>query len=41
MLSRYGADRGDIAEILDGEPRYRIDQIWSRPLRTRPDRSIS
>ncbi len=27
-LTRYSASRDDIAHILAGEPRYRIDQVW-------------
>ena len=26
--TRYGATRDEIAELLGGEPRYRVDQIW-------------
>ena len=28
-LGRYGADRAQIAELLAGTPRYRVDQLWS------------
>ena len=28
MPSRYDLSRDEIAALLDGEPRYRIDQIW-------------
>ena len=28
MISRYDADRTALAEALDGEPRYRVDQVW-------------
>ena len=28
MISRYDADRDTLAAALDGEPRYRIDQVW-------------
>ncbi|MCP4085933.1 MAG: 23S rRNA (adenine(2503)-C(2))-methyltransferase RlmN [Actinomycetia bacterium] len=28
MTSRYDADRDLLAELLDGEPRYRVDQVW-------------
>lgn len=28
MISRYDVDRAALAEALDGEPRYRVDQIW-------------
>jgi 23S rRNA (adenine2503-C2)-methyltransferase len=27
--TRYDVDRAAIAELLDGEPRYRVDQVWS------------
>ncbi len=27
-LSRYGASRDELAAVLDGEPRYRLDQLW-------------
>ena len=27
-LGRYGADRAQIAELLAGTPRYRVDQLW-------------
>jgi 23S rRNA (adenine2503-C2)-methyltransferase len=26
--SRYDVERGALAELLDGEPRYRVDQVW-------------
>jgi 23S rRNA (adenine2503-C2)-methyltransferase len=26
--SRYDLDREDLAAVLDGEPRYRVDQLW-------------
>ena len=26
--TRYDLDRGALAELLDGEPRYRVDQVW-------------
>jgi 23S rRNA (adenine2503-C2)-methyltransferase len=26
--SRYDVDRARLAELLDGEPRYRLDQVW-------------
>ena len=28
MPSRYDLDRGALADLLDGEPRYRVDQVW-------------
>ena len=28
MTSRYDADRDELAAVLDGEPRYRVDQVW-------------
>ncbi len=28
MTSRYDADRAEVAAILAGEPRYRVDQVW-------------
>jgi len=28
-VSRYGVTRDELAELLDGEPRYRLDQLWS------------
>lgn len=28
-MSRYGVTRDELAELLDGEPRYRLDQLWS------------
>ena len=28
MSSRYHCTRADLAEALDGEPRYRVDQVW-------------
>ena len=27
--TRYDLDRGSLGAVLDGEPRYRIDQLWS------------
>lgn len=27
--TRYGVDRDQLAVLLDGEPRYRIDQVWT------------
>ena len=27
-MSLYGVDRDGLAELLDGEPRYRVDQVW-------------
>jgi 23S rRNA (adenine2503-C2)-methyltransferase len=27
-MSRYGVTRDELAELLDGEPRYRVDQVW-------------
>ncbi len=27
--TRYELDRGAFADVLDGEPRYRLDQLWS------------
>lgn len=29
MVSLYDLDRADLARVLDGEPRYRVDQVWS------------
>ena len=29
MTTRYQATRDDLSRILDGEPRYRIDQVWN------------
>ncbi len=26
--TRYGLTRSELAEVLDGEPRYRLDQLW-------------
>ena len=26
--TRYGATRDELAELLAGEPRYRVDQVW-------------
>jgi 23S rRNA (adenine2503-C2)-methyltransferase len=26
--SRYDLDRGALADLLAGEPRYRVDQVW-------------
>lgn len=28
MTTRYDLDRDAFAELLDGEPRYRVDQVW-------------
>jgi 23S rRNA (adenine2503-C2)-methyltransferase len=28
MTSRYGVDREELATLLAGEPRYRLDQVW-------------
>lgn len=28
MTSLYTPDRAELAEVLDGEPRYRLDQVW-------------
>ena len=28
MATRYDLDRDALAELLDGEPRYRVDQVW-------------
>src|ERR671916_1474991 len=28
MVTRYAADRAALAALLDGEPRYRVDQVW-------------
>ncbi|MEX2293143.1 MAG: 23S rRNA (adenine(2503)-C(2))-methyltransferase RlmN [Acidimicrobiales bacterium] len=27
--TRYGIERDDLTTLLDGEPRYRVDQVWS------------
>ncbi len=27
-LTRYGVSRAELADLLDGEPRYRVDQLW-------------
>jgi 23S rRNA (adenine2503-C2)-methyltransferase len=27
-VSRYGVTRDELAALLDGEPRYRLDQVW-------------
>ena len=27
-VSLYGVDRDALAELLDGEPRYRVEQVW-------------
>ena len=27
-ITRYDADRDELGELLDGEPRYRVDQVW-------------
>ncbi len=29
MTTRYDPDRSQLAELLDGEPRYRLDQLWT------------
>lgn len=29
MVSRYDPDRAGLAELLDGEPAYRVDQLWT------------
>ena len=29
MPSRYDVDRDELAALLDGEPRYRVDQVWA------------
>ena len=29
LPSRYGLDRAELAALLDGQPRYRIDQLWT------------
>ena len=26
--SRYDVTRAELADLLDGEPRYRVDQVW-------------
>jgi 23S rRNA (adenine2503-C2)-methyltransferase len=28
MASRYDLSRDELVELLDGEPRYRVDQVW-------------
>jgi 23S rRNA (adenine2503-C2)-methyltransferase len=28
MTTRYDLSRADLADLLDGEPRYRVDQLW-------------
>lgn len=28
MITRYGASRAELDSLLDGEPRYRVDQVW-------------
>ena len=28
-LERFGIDRDQLAAVLDGEPRYRVDQVWT------------
>ena len=43
MITRYDADRTQLGELLAGEPRYRLDQVW-RGLHTerrRPDEMTS
>jgi 23S rRNA (adenine2503-C2)-methyltransferase len=27
-MTRFDATRADLGALLDGEPRYRVDQIW-------------
>ena len=29
MATRYDLTREQLAELLDGTPRYRVDQVWS------------
>jgi 23S rRNA (adenine2503-C2)-methyltransferase len=29
MPSTYDVDREQLGTVLDGEPRYRVDQLWS------------
>jgi 23S rRNA (adenine2503-C2)-methyltransferase len=29
VTTRYDVDRADLAQVLDGTPRYRIDQVWN------------
>ena len=28
MITRYDLTRDELAGVLDGEPRYRLDQVW-------------
>ena len=28
-MSLYAIDRAGLAELLDGEPGYRVDQVWN------------
>ncbi len=28
-VTRYGAGRAELAEVLAGQPRYRLDQVWT------------
>ncbi|MEY2609787.1 MAG: ribosomal large subunit methyltransferase, partial [Actinomycetota bacterium] len=28
MIPRYGATRAELDQLLVGEPRYRVDQVW-------------
>ena len=28
MTTRYELSRKELAELLDGEPKYRVDQVW-------------
>jgi 23S rRNA (adenine2503-C2)-methyltransferase len=37
--TRYDVDRDALAELLDGEPRYRVDQVWDGLYRRRRDPS--
>jgi 23S rRNA (adenine2503-C2)-methyltransferase len=34
VLSRYDVERDALAELLGGEPRYRVDQVWDGLYRT-------
>lgn len=29
MPDRYDLDRDGLARLLEGEPRYRVDQVWN------------
>ena len=29
MTTRYQCTRAELAEMLTGEPRYRLDQVWA------------